>query len=208
MEIGLLSYGQMAGSPRSSNPPSGCYHNNGDLYYNAASNSKGKCGQNRNLCVCAEPKPSIYGILSSSEQHSILKSLIDTMDNLETSDQGSTDWMRTILQNTSLLSVTLFAPTDTAFNNSLPFLEILRNNPEEIQSFLMHHLKPEAYTTQALKTKDRVMMLDGHDVTVQVIGNNMMIQKDTKIIHGDILASTGVVHIIDKLLVPAQSRKQ
>jgi len=99
---------------------------------------------------------------------------------------------------------TVFAPTDDAFNN-LPMgvLDALLADPTgALADVLLYHVASGAVLSGALSDGQMVPTLFGQDVTVTIVGGNVMIN-DAMVTVADIEADNGVVHVIDAVLVPA-----
>jgi transforming growth factor-beta-induced protein len=102
---------------------------------------------------------------------------------------------------------TVFAPTDAAFADALTTLGITKEqlfaDPAKLKTILTYHV-----VAGQVMAAD-VMGMDGQDVptvagpTVKVTidGSTVMIN-DAKVTTADIAASNGVIHVIDKVLLP------
>ncbi len=103
--------------------------------------------------------------------------------------------------------LTLFAPSNEAFN-ALP--EDFRTwllapeNREHLAAVLMHHAIPGEYPTERLlKAKVRHYAVDAVDGTqVEVTTRRGLDIAGAKVVKADIMASDGIIHIIDKVLIP------
>lgn len=99
---------------------------------------------------------------------------------------------------------TVFAPTNEAFD-ALPTgtLEILKDpvNKAELTRIIRAHIIEEKMLAAALKNNTALATAIGENVQVSV-NNGVIVVGDARIIKEDIDASNGVVHIIDKVLVP------
>lgn len=104
-------------------------------------------------------------------------------------------------------AVTLFAPSDAAFD-ALP--EATRNkllSPDyraQLSAVLMHHAIPGLYPMERL-TKARVQTytvnaVDGSEVLINT-GRGLSIA-GAKLEQGDIIATDGIIHVIDKVIIP------
>ena len=96
---------------------------------------------------------------------------------------------------------TVFAPTDAAFAKLPPgTVEALLKDKAKLTQILTYHVVPGE-----LLAKD---LVNGPLVTVQ--GQSIMIKKDSmgvmvndaKVIKADVIASNGVIHVIDTVLMP------
>lgn len=110
-------------------------------------------------------------------------------------------------------SATLFAPSDDAFAK-IPqdIIERLSDpqNKNELAELLAYH----AVSDQTLTSTDilkmnlpaRLQTLSGDYITITKQGDQVKVN-DATVITPDIMASNGVIHIIDTVLMPESSRK-
>ncbi|MBV8882395.1 MAG: fasciclin domain-containing protein [Chroococcidiopsidaceae cyanobacterium CP_BM_RX_35] len=101
--------------------------------------------------------------------------------------------------------LTLFAPTDTAFA-ALPkgtLQNLLKPaNKQKLVKILTYHVVPGDITSSKLKSGS-VKTLEGSSVTVNVDNtNNTVTVNKAKVTQADIPASNGVIHAINKVLLP------
>ncbi|BAU07959.1 beta-Ig-H3/fasciclin [Fischerella major NIES-592] len=100
---------------------------------------------------------------------------------------------------------TVFAPTDAAFN-ALPqgTLENLLKpeNKQQLVQLLTYHVIPGQVTSTQLTSGD-VKTVEGTPVTIDVNSTARTISVNgAKVTQADILASNGVVHIVDQVILP------
>ncbi|NMG10563.1 fasciclin domain-containing protein [Brasilonema sp. UFV-L1] len=100
---------------------------------------------------------------------------------------------------------TVFAPTNAAFA-ALPkgTVESLLKpeNKQKLTRLLSYHVLPGQVTSSQL-TSGQVKTVEGSAVTVKVnTTTNTIIVNDAKVIQADIPASNGVVHVVDKVILP------
>ncbi|MFH7024446.1 MAG: fasciclin domain-containing protein [Heteroscytonema crispum UTEX LB 1556] len=100
---------------------------------------------------------------------------------------------------------TVFAPTDAAFA-ALPkgtLDNLLKpENKTKLVQLLGYHVIPGQVTSSQL-TSGQVATLEGNPVTVTVdSANNTVKVNDAKVTQADIPASNGVVHVVDKVILP------
>ncbi len=110
-------------------------------------------------------------------------------------------------------SLTLFAPTEEGFGNALDELaavcgvaeytagDLLGVDQGVLDLVLSYHVVP-AEVFAADLTDGPVTMLDGGDVTVAGTTLTDAVGRTMNIVRTDILASNGVVHFIDNVLLP------
>lgn len=96
---------------------------------------------------------------------------------------------------------TVFAPTDEAFEK-LPqgALENLLKDKEQLRKVLTYHVVAGKVMAKDIKPGD-VKTVDGQTVALSTEGGKVMIN-DAQVIKADIPASNGVIHVIDKVLLP------
>lgn len=99
---------------------------------------------------------------------------------------------------------TVFAPTDEAFSKLPPGTveNLLKpENISQLQAILTYHVVPGK-----VKAKDAVELtsaktVNGQEFKVSKSGNDLMVD-DAKVIKTDIMASNGVIHVIDRVIMP------
>ena len=98
---------------------------------------------------------------------------------------------------------TVFAPTDAAFA-ALPAgtIEALLADPTgTLAQILLYHVVGAQALSTDLSDGQTITTLQGEDVTVTIGMNGVMINGATVVV-ADILATNGVVHVIDAVLLP------
>jgi uncharacterized surface protein with fasciclin (FAS1) repeats len=105
----------------------------------------------------------------------------------------------------SVPGLTLFAPTDAAFN-ALPPAQLAAllkpDNAAVLQKVLIYHLVHLTLDSAKLKgAKGPVPSVEGSQL--QIDGSGAVVKvNDASVIQGDVTATNGVIHVIDKVLVP------
>lgn len=98
---------------------------------------------------------------------------------------------------------TVFAPTDEAFGKlkegTLDKL-MLPENKEKLRSLLLFHVIPGQFISSSLKDEE-VKTSNGEKVKIDVDGKTVKVDK-AKVSQADVMATNGVIHTIDKVLVP------
>ena len=101
---------------------------------------------------------------------------------------------------------TVFAPTNEAFA-ALPegTLEMLLKpeNKAKLVQILTYHVVPGTVKSTDLKDGMKATTVEGSDVAVKVSKKGVMIN-DANVVKADIMASNGVVHVIDKVIMPGK----
>lgn len=99
---------------------------------------------------------------------------------------------------------TVFAPTDQAFSN-LPSgtLEVLLRpeNKEQLRSILTYHVVPGRVPASDVKKLTAAKTINGQEVRISVLQGVIGVN-DAKVTQSDILASNGIIHVVDRVIVP------
>ncbi|MBK65429.1 MAG: hypothetical protein CL769_00535 [Chloroflexi bacterium] len=97
---------------------------------------------------------------------------------------------------------TVFAPTDEAFA-ALPegVLEGLLADTEALTQVLLYHVVGDVVKAETVVTLDAADTLQGSKVAIEVVDGNVFVN-ESQVTSTDIEASNGVIHVIDKVLVP------
>lgn len=101
---------------------------------------------------------------------------------------------------------TIFAPTDAAFA-ALPEgkLEMLMKpeNKDKLAKILTYHVVPGELKATDLKS-GALKTAEGSTVEVKVESETVMVN-DAKVVQPNVQASNGVIHVIDKVIMPSQT---
>ena len=97
---------------------------------------------------------------------------------------------------------TVFAPTEEAFS-ALPegALEDLLNDTDALKNVLLYHVVSGTVKAETVVGLTEATMLNTEKVTITVGDDGVMVN-DANVIQTDIMAKNGVVHLIDKVLLP------
>jgi uncharacterized surface protein with fasciclin (FAS1) repeats len=102
---------------------------------------------------------------------------------------------------------TVFAPTDEAFAK-LPagtVEDLLKpRNKAKLTAILTYHVVPGAVKAEQVIKLDEAKTVNGAMVKVSTDHGKVMIN-DANVVKADIPASNGIIHIIDKVILPPQS---
>jgi uncharacterized surface protein with fasciclin (FAS1) repeats len=99
---------------------------------------------------------------------------------------------------------TVFAPTNEAFA-ALPHgvLDGLLADIPALTNVLTYHVSGSYYPASGLiGQRGRVPTLQGGFISVDATGDGVHLNRNTRVITPDVMASNGVVHIIDRVLLP------
>jgi uncharacterized surface protein with fasciclin (FAS1) repeats len=101
---------------------------------------------------------------------------------------------------------TVFAPTNAAFD-ALPAgtLETLTKpeNQRKLRDILEYHVLLGVYTPESFVNGRKMGTADGRSVDIEIGPDGTILVNGGKII-GTVTASNGIIHVIDKVLVPAE----
>ena len=97
---------------------------------------------------------------------------------------------------------TVFAPTDDAFA-ALPegTVEGLLADPEALAAILTYHVVPGKVMSGDLSDDMTAATVQGGDITIDLDSGVMV--NDANVVQADIETSNGVIHVIDKVILPA-----
>ena len=96
--------------------------------------------------------------------------------------------------------LTIFAPTNKAFEDlGKNAVDELIKTPEKLKSILLYHAVPGSVLKSALKGDGSVKTVQGSNFHYDEKGSKLFIN-DSEVIEANILASNGVVHVIDEVL--------
>ena len=99
---------------------------------------------------------------------------------------------------------TVFAPVDEAFA-ALPegTVETLLEDPQgDLTDILLYHVVEGAVPAETVVTLDSAPTLQGSDVHITVTDDGVFLNDTVKVILTDVLASNGIIHVIDGVLIP------
>jgi uncharacterized surface protein with fasciclin (FAS1) repeats len=98
---------------------------------------------------------------------------------------------------------TLFAPTDEAFSKlDDGLLEDLLADTEELTKVLLYHAVASDLLAEEVATLDTMTTASGQEITVELVGADVVLNGSVKVIATDTLCSNGVIHSIDGVLIP------
>ena len=99
---------------------------------------------------------------------------------------------------------TVFAPTDEAFEN-LPAgtIETLLKpeNKDKLVKILKYHVVSGSKKSKDVINVDNIETVEGSELNIMRRDDDVMIN-DAKVVTADIYTKNGVIHVIDKVLMP------
>ncbi|MEL0141065.1 MAG: fasciclin domain-containing protein [Acidimicrobiaceae bacterium] len=102
----------------------------------------------------------------------------------------------------------MFAPTDDAFAAALDALgltaEELLADTDTVTSILTYHgLLGSVSAEEAIALDGQsVATINGAEIAISVVDGAVVINDSATVIQADVLASNGVIHVIDAVLLP------
>ncbi len=144
------------------------------------------------VAACAEvsSEPDIVDIASSNDTFSTLVAAVGAADLVDTLKGDG--------------PFTVFAPTNAAFA-ALPEGTVdnllLPENKDQLVAILTYHVVPGAVTSDQLAGQ-RMDVATVNGATVHVDGTDGVTVNNANVTQADIIASNGVIHVIDAVLLP------
>jgi transforming growth factor-beta-induced protein len=105
---------------------------------------------------------------------------------------------------------TVFAPTNDAFAALLADLGITAEEllaSPDLTSILTYHVVAGKVTAADVVKLDKATTVNGKDIMIEVKDGNVILNGSIKVIITDIMASNGVIHVIDGVLLPPADPK-
>jgi transforming growth factor-beta-induced protein len=97
---------------------------------------------------------------------------------------------------------TVFAPTDEAFAKvPQATLDALAQNPDQLKAVLLYHVAPGRVTAADVVKLSSVKTLEGSSLSIKVSNGSVYVDQ-AKVTTPDVMASNGVIHVIDSVLIP------
>jgi uncharacterized surface protein with fasciclin (FAS1) repeats len=98
---------------------------------------------------------------------------------------------------------TVFAPTDEAFA-ALPAgtVEGLLKDRDALRAVLLYHVVPARVTSAGVAGVSSAETVHGASLRIRVSDGRVQVGDDATVVQADVLASNGVIHVIDRVLLP------
>jgi uncharacterized surface protein with fasciclin (FAS1) repeats len=99
--------------------------------------------------------------------------------------------------------LTFFAPTNDAFAALPPGqVDSLLADPATLTPILQYHIVIDNVSAAGLGTLGAALSSSGQPITITVQSDGSLLVNDAGIVQGDIPAANGVIHLIDRVLLP------
>ena len=101
---------------------------------------------------------------------------------------------------------TVFAPTDAAFA-ALPAgtLDGLLKDPAALKKILLYHVVSGSVRSDQVVGLTSATSVEGSPVAIAVKNGTVYLNDSAKVVTADVMASNGVIHVIDTVLLPPAS---
>lgn len=148
------------------------------------------CSDENGAIVDPDPEPNtLVDVASDDDRFSTLVQVV--------TDLGLED----VLADQEL---TLFAPTNSAFEEIADVIPTLTN--EDLEQIVLYHLIAGTVLSTDLTASQDVEMVQGEVSLIRASASGVDINNYASVIEADITASNGVIHAIDKVLLPTEFR--
>jgi uncharacterized surface protein with fasciclin (FAS1) repeats len=154
------------------------------------------------------PAPTASATAPASSAAATTKDIVQTA-----TEAGSFKTLVTALKAAGLVETlqgkgpfTVFAPTDAAFA-ALPAgtLEGLLADPAALKKILLYHVVAGAVTADQVVGLTSADTVEGAPIAISVKDGKVYLNGSAKVVTADVLASNGVIHVIDQVILPPAS---
>ncbi|XP_038673742.1 periostin, osteoblast specific factor b isoform X3 [Scyliorhinus canicula] len=98
---------------------------------------------------------------------------------------------------------TVFAPTNEAFDSlSREVLERILSDPVALKAMLNYHILNSVQCSEAIMSGSTYATLEGTQIEIGCDGDSLTVNGQRMVNRKDIVTSNGVIHLIDKVLIP------
>ncbi|KAM9469360.1 periostin, osteoblast specific factor b [Clarias gariepinus] len=103
---------------------------------------------------------------------------------------------------------TLFAPTNDAFSDlEKGVLDRLMGNKGALQALVNYHLLNSMQCSEAIMSGTAYETLEGSNIEIGCDGDSLTVNGVKMVLKKDIVTSNGVIHLIDKVLMPDSAKQ-
>ena len=154
------------------------------------------------------PTTTAPSIAPSASAAAMTKDIVETA-----TEAGSFTTLLTAVEAAGLVETlqgpgpfTVFAPTDAAFA-ALPAgtLDGLLKDPAALKKILLYHVVSGAVTADKVVGLTSATSVEGSPVAIAVKDGTVYLNDSAKVVTADVMASNGVIHVIDTVLLPPAS---
>ncbi|KAF5900392.1 periostin-like isoform X2, partial [Clarias magur] len=134
-------------------------------------------------------------------------------DVLDVDDELSS--LNTVVTNAGLLEklgraghYTLFAPTNDAFSDlDKEVMDRLMGNKGALQALVNYHLLNSMQCSEAIMSGTAYETVEGSNIEIGCDGDSLTVNGVKMVLKKDIVTSNGVIHLIDKVLLPDSAKQ-
>lgn len=101
---------------------------------------------------------------------------------------------------------TLLAPTDAAFDNLPEGVSLDQLTEEQQIELIQHHLIEGSVTAAEISEQQDTESAQGELLLFENTGEEVTVNNRAEVVSGDIIATNGVIHAIDEVLMPSEVR--
>jgi len=141
--------------------------------------------------AATQTSPDIVAVAAGAGQFNTLVAAVKAADLVET------------LQSPG--PFTVFAPTDAAFAKLPPGTVdslLLPENKDKLVAILTYHVVPGKVMAKDVVALDSAATVEGQSVSISASDSGVRVN-DANVVATDVMASNGVIHVIDTVLIPA-----
>jgi len=151
------------------------------------------------------PTTTAPSIAPSASAAAMTKDIVETA-----TEAGSFTTLLTAVEAAGLVETlqgpgpfTVFAPTDAAFA-ALPAgtLDGLLKDPAALKKILLYHVVSGAVTADKVVGLTSATSVEGSPIAISVKDGAVYLNDGAKVVTPDVMASNGVIHVIDKVILP------
>ena len=136
----------------------------------------------------AQSQRTIVQVAASDQRFSTLVSLVQKAGLANTLSTGS---------------YTVFAPTNKAFARvPKATLDALAKDPAQLKAVLTYHVAKGRLTAAKVARRTRIASVNGAAIRVRVRDGRVFLNGSTRVTKTDVAARNGVIHAIDRVLLP------
>ena len=155
---------------------------------------------NRRVLVLAAVALALSGCAALTQPLSIAQTLATTPELSTLSSLVTKAGLTSTLSGTG--PFTVFAPSNAAFAKvPAKTMEDLGKDPARLAAVLTYHVIPGKVMVADVKTNSNVKTVNGGSIAVSKAGEFVTVE-DGMVQTADIVATNGVVHVIDSVLIP------
>uniref|UniRef100_A0A669BXU3 Periostin n=1 Tax=Oreochromis niloticus TaxID=8128 RepID=A0A669BXU3_ORENI len=103
---------------------------------------------------------------------------------------------------------TLFAPTNDAFDKMNPdYLENIMEDPAVVKALVNYHLLKSVQCAEAIMVGSIYETAEGSNIEIGCDGDSLTVNGIKMVLKKDIVATNGVIHLIDQMLIPDSAKE-